>query len=272
MEFQANQQKIKLKYRKSLILLLAISMVRVKRSKWIVSKTEDKPKTVNITEKSSSTIAPTRIDKELLMEIGEILKQECKEDCEVSIELYSDSKDIETEDSKAFQDVPIPADTYEVSMGIISYEDYNPVEIEIDTKKPKNCKIRVMGKNATWVRGASRRLTEAFEKKKLGYRHIAKYESIRLLMSMVASALLSYVGGFVLWYSKFFEPFYVMLFVVAFFYAMSMLVKRFFDWLFPYFEIGSEDFKPRKFRKIALAILWGSGILPTILFRLFGLS
>jgi len=272
MEFQANEQKITFKYPKSLILLLAISMVKIRRSKWIVAKTADKTRTVNITEKSSSSIAPTRIDKELLMEVGEILKQECKEDCKVSIELYSDSKDIETGDSKAFQDLPIPADTYEVRMEIISYDDYDPVEIEIDTKKPKNCKIRVMGENATWVRGASRRLTEAFEKKKLGYRHIAKYEPIRLFMSMVASALLSYVVGFGLLYSKFFEPSYVMLFVVAFFYAMSLLIKRFFDWIFPYFEIGSGDFKPRKFRKIALAILWGSGILPTILFKLLGLS
>ena len=231
-----------------------------------------KPKNVNIREKRSSRSAPTRIDKELLVELGQILKQECKKDCEISIELDADSKEIETEDSKTFDNVTIPADTYAVTMGIFSYEEYNPVEIEIDIKKPTDSKIRVMGENATWVQGVSERLAKAFEKKKLGYRPIAKYEWIRLVMSMIASGFLSYASGFAIWYFKLFEPLYVIVYVLTFFYAMSMLIKRFFDWVFPYFEIGSEDFRPRKFRKLLLAILWGSGIIPTILFRLLGLS
>jgi hypothetical protein len=235
-----------------------------------------KPKGISVREKRSSSIAPTRIDKELLVNVGQILKEECEKDCEISIGLYADSKEIETQDSKAVGNITIPTDLYAVVMGIISPEDspedYDPMEIVLDIRKPKDSKIRVMGENATWVQGVSERLTKAFEKKKLGYSPVAKYELIRLVMSMVASSLLSYATGFTIWYLKLFEPFYVMIYVLAFFYAMSMLLRRFFDWIFPYFEIGSEDFKPRKFRKLMLTILWGSGIVPTILFKLLGLS
>jgi hypothetical protein len=52
---------------------------------------------------------------------------------------------------------------------------------------------------------------------------------------------------------------------------MTNLLKRFFDWVFPYFEIGNEDFKPRKFRKVAFGILITSGVLPAIVVRLIGL-
>lgn len=230
-----------------------------------------KPKNANIREKRSISIAPTRIDKELLVEVGQILKQECKKDCEVSIELDADSREIETEDSKTFEKVTIPADTYAVTMSIFSYEDYNPVEIEIDIKKPKDSKIRVMGENATWVQGVSDRLIKEFDKKKLAYRYIARYEPVRLLMSIVTSVLLSYVTGFALWLLKI-DFSTIILSIAVFFYALTVSIKRFFDWVFRYFELGSEDFKPRKFRKLILAILWGSGIISTILFKLLGLS
>lgn len=227
---------------------------------------------VKIREKRSESINPTRIDGELLVDVGQILRADCPSEHEIVIELDADSKEILTEDSKEFANIDIPSDTYRIQMAIRSKEEtpFNPVEIELDVRHPKDSKIRVMGENATWVQGVAQKLVRAFEKKKLGYRHIAKYETIRTVMSLISSGLLTYVGGFVLWLFKV-ELLYILLFVVVFFYAMTSLIKRFFDWVFPFFEIESEGFLPRKVRKLALAFLWVSGILPTVVFWLLGL-
>lgn len=247
---------------------------------------------VKISEKRSVTIPPTRIDTDLLVKVGQMLKEECSEMhasklAYVSIELNAESRDIATNHCEELEKIAIPSDTYHVSMRVFSAKKLasnsttlttltpiinwtNPIEVEIDVRRPKNSKIRVKGEKATWVQGVTEGIVSLFEKKRLGYRHIAKYEIIRTALSMISSALLTYVSGYCLWLLKI-EPFYILLFIMGFFYAMSMLVKRFFDWVFPYFEIASEDFMPRKVRKWALALLWGSGLLPTIIFKIFGL-
>lgn len=228
-------------------------------------------KKANIREKRSTSICPTRLDQELLVDVGQILREECKKEEGISIELDADSREIETEDSTEFAQIDIPSDTYSIRMVIYSDDEYyDPVEIEIDLRKPTNSRIRVMGENATWVQGVSDRLTTAFEKKKLGYRHLAKYPLLRFTSSILTSILLSYVVGLALWIVTA-EPTYVIMFVAVFFYAMAMLIKKFFDWVFPYFEIASSDFLPKRVRKWALTRLFGSGIVPAIVFKLLGL-
>lgn len=226
---------------------------------------------VEVTEKRSVTIRPTRIDKELLIDLGQILRAECSGKHGVLIGLDADSKEIRTGDSKELANIEIPSDTYMIRMAVtssdVSFEI--PIHIEMDLRKPRNSKIRVIGKNPTWVQGVTERLSKVFERKKLGYRHIARFEIVRAIMSMIASGLLSYVGGFTLWHFRV-DPTYVLCFVVVFFYAMGMLIRRFFDWVFPYFEIENKNFLPRRVRKWALVILWGSGIIPTILFKILG--
>lgn len=237
---------------------------------------------VKIREKSSITIRPTRIDKQLLVNLGRILKEECPEEHEIGIELQADSRDIKTEDYEEFKNLEIPSDIYVIKMRtkfgslslavdeILENKIVKGMQIEIDLRRPKNSKIRITGDNATWVRGVGGRLFEAFEKKKLGYRYVAEHGNVRAILSLMSSILLAYTIGSILWLFKI-EFSYVAIFSVVFFVVMQDLLKRFFDWVFPYFEIESEDFLPPKVRKWALAILWGSGILPAILFKILGL-
>ena len=234
---------------------------------------------VRISEKRSMRIPPVKIDNGLLVSVGEILKAECSENSVFSFGLYADSKDIETEDSKEFETQEIPPDTYAIEMTATAYaytslveeEPWeNPIEIEIDVRKPKNSQIRVRGEKASWVAGVSDSIVKVFEKKRRGYRYIASKEITRIVMAVTSSVLLCYVSGFAL--SLFhLEAAYLLIFIVIFFYFMTLILKRFFDWVFPYFEIDSEEFLPRKVRKWALVLLWGSGIIPTIIFKILGL-
>jgi hypothetical protein len=231
---------------------------------------------VRISQKRTTDIPPVKIDNDLLFKIGNILKEECPKDGTVEVSINSDSMDIGIENVEELKGLEIPADTYKILMVLDHVihpadEDIPEISIAIDTKSPrKESKIRVNGQNATRVKGVSERLCEKFNENRLSYRYIAKYENLRLLLGMATSALLSYVTGFALWYfTQNLNS--VVFFVAGFFYAFSMLLKRAYDWLFPYFEIDNKNFKPKRIRKWALAILWGSGLIPTVIFRLLGL-
>jgi len=230
---------------------------------------------VKISEKRTIKIPPTKIDGNLLFNVGKILKDECPKQYEISIRINADSRDIETGNYEELKDLEIPADTYKIVMETRSEIEMNPtdfpIRIEIDTVIPKkNSKIQVKGENATWVQGVGERIFRAFEKNKLLHRHIAKFENVRLVMSIITSALLSLAVGFAIWYCS---KEFVWAFYTAFlsFYLFVYILKRFFDWLFPYFDIINEDFKPRKVRKWALTLLWSSGILTNIIFYLLSL-
>lgn len=228
---------------------------------------------VKISEKRSLNIPPTRIDKELLIKVGQILKAECPKEHEISIQVYSDSRNIITENSEEFKNIEIPSDTYRIEMTIRHpiVLGKTPIQIEMDLRRPKNSKFRVMGENATWVHGVTELLSEAFEKKKLGYSYIAKSKNLRSLMSFATSLLLAYtIGSVVLFFNIEYNTAFTSG-LISFLVAIG-LTDRFFNWVFPYFEIGNEDFSPPKVRKWALTILWGSGILPMIILKIFGLA
>lgn len=234
---------------------------------------------VRIREKRSVKIPPTKIDKELLGDIGQILKAERPQKSEISIKLYADSRDIETEDVKETANMDIPSDTYLIEMmtghlylsilADTSEVSENSIQVKIDLGRPQDSKIRIIGKKSTWVRGVTEGLLEAFKKKKLGYSFIAKHDTVRRIMSWLSSALLAVASGYIL-LSLRIEAVYVFVFGILLFAVMIDILKRFFDWVFPYFEIASDDFMPRKVRKIALGILWGSGIVPTIVLKILG--
>ncbi len=239
---------------------------------------------VKISEKRTIQIPPTKIDNKLLSNIGQILKDECPKDHEVSIQINADSRDIETEDVKEIANMDIPSDTYSIEMlmelppilaAMTSFagekDIEKSIEVVMDLKSPeKKSKIRVKGKNATWVQGVAERIVKVIEKNRLVHRHIARYEQIRFAMSMGTSALLSLALGFAVW---FFSKELSMAFLVSFlfFYVLAYSLKRFFDWLFPYFDIENPDFKPRKVRKWAVGILWSSGILTNLIFWILSL-
>jgi hypothetical protein len=192
------------------------------------------------------------------------MHERCPKGYKVSIAVNADSKDIESENYKELEKLEIPVDTYSINLAVDTEETSlpweNPIQITIDMQSPKKSRIRVRGNETVWVKTVSSGLVQEFEKKKLMYRHIAKYEPLRLISAFVSSALLMTVLGFALLRLPV-EPSIVFIVVAVLFYGVAMLLKRFFDWVFPYFEIDSNDFKPRKFRKATLGLLWGSGII-----------
>jgi len=220
--------------------------------------------------KKSVGIPPIRIDNDFFGKLGKVLRTECP-DYLVHISIFSDSIDIEsedkvTEDYKEFEKEEIPSDTYRIS--ITSYRGNKPsktlpVEIEIDCRQPKNSKIRVYGEKTGWVEGTTKTLLDVFNKKRLGYRHIAKYSSVRAIISWVSSGFLAFAVGYLL--SIKIEFLYVAIGTLISFAVFLETLRRFYYWVFPYFEIGNEDFKPKKFRKLAWGILAASGILQGII-------
>jgi hypothetical protein len=226
-------------------------------------------KMVKITAKRTEKIQPTKVDNDLLFRVGQIMHSECPENQKTSIMINADSKDIESDNFEEIKGIEIPADTYFIHMAIcpedIDLPWENPIDISIDSKFPiKNSRIRVRGNDETWVQGVSDRIVKEFSRKKLMHRPIAEYEFIRLTTSIGSSALLMTVLGLAL--LRFLVPSSVVTaFVAILFYVVVIGLKRFFDWLFPYFEIDNDAFKPRKFRRIALSLIWGSGFVGIII-------
>lgn len=222
---------------------------------------------VKITEKRTEKIEPTKIDIDLLTSVGKVISDECPKDHKVSIVIVSNSRDLETDDYRELKKMEIPASTRFIGMSVNEKEEEfripwtKPIEVAIDMAFPKkNSRVSVRGNNATWVQGVSERLFEEFDKKKLMHRYIAKYEFSRVAISMAVAALFVTVLGFALLRFAVNPPL-VSLVVLGVWYAVIMLLRRFFDWLFPYFDIDNPDFRPRKFRKAAVGLLLGSGIV-----------
>jgi hypothetical protein len=230
---------------------------------------------VRISLKRTIDIPPVRIDNDLLFKMGKILEEACPKEGKVRVGIQSDSMDIGIEGIEELKSIEIQSDIYQIDMGfnqeLYLDEDAPDISIKIDIKFPKKeSHIRVYGQNATWVQGVSERLCKEFNDNKLSYGIISKYPNLRFLLALATSALLSYVVGNGFWYLTA-NTSYTVVFVAGFFYAFSIVLNRFYDWLFPYFELDSKNFKPKKYRKLTLAILWGSGILPTIILRLLGI-
>jgi hypothetical protein len=226
---------------------------------------------VKITEKRTEKIPPSRIDNDLLFNLGQIMDEvRPTKNHVVSTIINTDTRDIESEDYKELKEgIKLTADTYRILMGLSTEElDVpweNAIYISIDTQSPKKrSRIRVRSNDSTWVQGVSDRLFEEFKKKRLNHRHIALYESLRLGISIGSSMLIMTVLGLALIEFPIIASFTTVVLLVLF-YPMTLLLKRGFDWLFPYFEIDVADFKPSKYRKKILGLLWGSGFLGIII-------
>jgi hypothetical protein len=233
--------------------------------------------------KKSVEIPPTRIDNDFFVKLGKVLKTECPNYL-VHISLFSDSIDIQSEDKipedyTEFEKEEIPTDTYKISITSYPRKAYTdmeepsetfPVEIEIDCQQPRKSKIRIHGEKAGWVEGTTKTILDVFKKKRLGYRHIAKYSSVRAAISWISAGFLAFAVGYLLWSIKIEALYYGIGTLISFAIFIETL-RRFYDWVFPYFEIGNEDFKPKKFRKLAYGILVASyGIIQTIILKLLG--
>lgn len=227
---------------------------------------------VRVTEKRTHKIPSCRVDKELLLDIGNVIESSIRKGEEVSYSLSAQSRDIQSKSLKEFATEP-PKDAEEISMSLGKRWSLPSVNAEFylgEYLGSYKGKISVSDPDAIWVHGVADRLMACFEKKRLGYRVIAEKVGIRFTISILLDILLSFSFGYVfsrislLSFDDIVGP--LLVFGMVFLFVLDFSLKR----LFPYFELENRPL-PRKARKWILGVIIGSGLLPALVLRLLGL-
>lgn len=228
---------------------------------------------VQITEKRTQKIPSCKVDKELLLAIGNVIENSKRKDEKVYYNLKAKSRDIQSQNLGEFASEP-PKDAEKLSMRLSVL--WSPsIEVEFDLEEDYvsigHGKISVSDPDATWVHGTADRLIACFEKKRLGYRVISENGVIRAITSISLTIFLfsSFAYTlFTLFSLDAVEGVFSAFGLAAIFFGIFLDIgmKR----LFPYFELENRSL-PRKTRKFVLGILIGSGLLPTIILKMLGL-
>lgn len=229
---------------------------------------------VRVTEKRTHKIPSCRVDKELLLDIGNVIESSIRKGEEVSYSLSAQSRDIQSKSLKEFATEP-PKDAEEISMSLGKRWSFpRAINVKFDLEEEylggDKGKISVSDPEAIWVHGVADRLMACFEKKRLGYRVIAERGEIRVVISILLDILLFFSFGYVLSRisSLSLQDIAIILVLVGMYFllVLDFSLKR----LFPYFELENRPL-PRKARKWILGVIIGSGLLPALVLRLLGL-
>jgi len=229
-------------------------------------------KLVEITEKRTHRIPSCKVDKELLLDIGNLIDNSKRSGENVHYSLKAKSRDIRSQNLKEFAAEP-PKDAEEIRIRLSK-----PWSTSIDVRfnldegflTSDHGEVSVSDPDATWVHGVADRLNVCFEKKKLGYRAISERGELRAIISISLTVFLFVSFGYV-----FLTLSSLDLETIATTLALAAMISGIFldiglKRLFPYFELESRPL-PRKARKWIIGILIGSGLLPTIILKIFGL-
>ncbi|MDH5595523.1 MAG: hypothetical protein OEY40_02255 [Candidatus Bathyarchaeota archaeon] len=228
---------------------------------------------VQITEKRTQKIPSCRVDKELLLAIGNVIENSKRKGEKVYYNLKAKSRDIQSQNLKEFASEP-PKDAEKISMRL-SQSWLPSIEVEFDLEEEYfsigHGEVSVSDPDSTWVHGTADRLIACFEKKRLGYRVISENGVIRAITSISLTIFLFSSFAYILFTlfslnadEDVFSAFGLVALVFGI--CLDIGMKR----LFPYFELESRSL-PRKTRKIILGILIGSGLLPAIILKMLGL-
>lgn len=233
-----------------------------------------------ILEKRTVKIPPCTIEKKLIQEIGELLESQnsCKD--RVNYILDGKTKDVRSTRIKDF----VNAD-WGSSINRITIEtrpltsDYSSdkckeipkVEVNISLLYPEQSSFEVSGKDATWVNGITEQIDAFFQKYRQSYHRIKTNWLVRIPLTVSLALILTY--PILLVFAPFIRPeklidFYVyvgLLVSMLFVWGLSSLI----GWLFPYLEYG--ETKQKRLRKWIWILLYGSGIIPSIILKLLGL-
>lgn len=177
-----------------------------------------------VTERTSFTIPPCIVDKDLIKKIGEVLEKEyevfykelfdetkkrmqekeyykkypqelTEKDIrsemlgtEPRYSLISNSKNIESSNIDAFIQTEWPDSASEISVefGSTRYAKRASVTLYLERWRMKNSEVIVSGENSTWVNGVAVKLEQIFESKKLSYHPLVTHASLRFILSIAA--------------------------------------------------------------------------------------
>lgn len=251
-----------------------------------------------ITEKKNFKIPPCTLDTELFKNIGKLLETNSsklynyqrqatldvledvpeqyrerianyvtdsdKDSYLPKFSLTSPSKDIVSYDVDNFIKPKWPSTTEK--MAITMGSTLSPLDVKIDfnldNSEMEKSRASISGQDGTLVHGLGEQISMLFEEKKLWYRHISQYWQIRAIISTLILVLfLVSLGLFIpqIWQVNLGLLFLIFIVGIAF---LDAPLK----WLFPYFEFG-ENPKPKKFRKVILGLITGSGLISGIVMR-----
>jgi hypothetical protein len=226
-----------------------------------------------ITEIREFKIQPCKIDKELIGSIGAILESDpaCQKEKKVYT-LESSFRKIESDNSRDFTSTEWPNDATRMQIAIGTYYPLL-VSIQIDFKSPGQGSVKVSSSDATWANGISKRIEEAFVRKKLGYSSFIEDAISRGAVSLGTWFSLSIAftfsilkansnQGIILDFAAVFSP----LFIVGGPVGGIWIIYYFLGWLFPKYEFG--ETLQKRLRKWIWSLLVGSGLIAWIIDRL----
>lgn len=226
-----------------------------------------------ITEIREFKILPCKVDKELIGLIGTILESDTAYPKEKKVyALESRFRKIESDNSRDFIATEWPNDAIRI---LIAMGNSYPllVSIQIDFKSSGEGTVKVSSSDATWANGISKRIEEAFVKKKLGYSSLIEDAFSRWAATIVTwlslSAALTFLilkayrsSGTILDFSGVFWP----LFIIGGFLGGGWVLHFFLGWLFPKYEFG--ETLQKRLRKWIWSLLMGSGLVAWLIDRL----
>jgi hypothetical protein len=208
-------------------------------------------------QKRTVPIQPTRVDKELIKDLGEMLENE-KVTLVLSYLADSETKEVKTDNIKDF----VKSD-WGKDLRILRIQSKKAVRIDFNFREPNLSEYSVYGRNLTWVSGLERCIGERIRKNRLSYAFLKKGDWIKLPLIFLLTVLLC----FPIFLGLSFLDAAVL--IVIPFVVIIMASSSLYDWLFPYFEYG--DTPQKKARRWIMLALFSSGIVPSILLKLIGL-
>jgi len=219
-----------------------------------------------IIEKRTVKIPPVRVDKMLIREIGKLLESEelCKD--RLSYSLDSKTQDLESKKVDDFVKANWGSELNEIKIET-DYESPR-VRVEIDFRRTYMSEFSVSGTDATWVNGITNRMHDIFEKYRHSYYRIKTSWLMKLLVTIIVTAVLVY-PIFLLVYPLIREnASFVFLIIFPAGYG-GLGVFFLIDWLLPYFEY--QETLQKRLRMWIWILLFSSGLIPAIILKLLGL-
>ncbi len=214
----------------------------------------------SITSKITIPIKPTRIEKGLINELGELLENE---NLKLQYHLDSKSQEISSSSVQEFISLDWGKDIQGITISTGYCEDpYVKIEMNFNRSYSRECFIS--GKNATWVNGVANRIVEILEKYRLSYAPLKTNWLIKIFVPIILALILAYPIQLV--FGLLTREGLTLAYLLVQFSAIGLYL--FIQWLFPYFEYGKSI---QKFMQKAIwFIIVGSGIGTSIVLRILG--
>lgn len=142
----------------------------------------------NITSKITIRIKPTRIEKNLVKELGELLEAE---NLKLHYRLDSETQEAISLSIQEFISLDWGNDIQKITIST-EYNSDPYVSIEMDFYESYSRKCYISGKNATWVNGVANRVNDIFRKYRLSYAPIKTNWLVKIAVPVILTLILVY--------------------------------------------------------------------------------